>query len=130
MPISGVKAVKANMKRIFKDISEKKAAMFVNTVLSIGENHSKELAPIEYSTLVNSVMKDVTISGQGVKGVLSYNTNYAAFLEFNQKWKPRPPLLKNGPAWNPKAEPHFLKKGFEEPESVASIKKAEDIFKV
>jgi len=35
MPVSGAKTVKDNMKRIFKDISEKKAPQFVNAVISI-----------------------------------------------------------------------------------------------
>lgn len=130
MPVKGAKAVKQNMKRIFKDISEKKAPQFVNAVLSIGENHSKELAPVEFSLLVNSIIKNINVSGKTTTGSLSYNTKYAAALEFRIDWKPRPPSNKRGPAWNPQAEPHYLKKGFEDPTSLAAIKKAEEIFKV
>lgn len=130
MPVKGAKAVKQNMKRIFKDISEKKAPQFVNAVLSIGENHSKELAPVEFSLLVNSIIKNIDITGMITRGSLSYNTGYAAALEFRTDWKPRRPEFKKGPAWNPQAEPHFLMKGFEDPESRALIKKAEDIFRV
>ena len=61
MPVKGAKAVKDNMKRIFKDISQKKAPQFVNAVIFIGENHSKELAPLEFSLLVNSIIKDIKI---------------------------------------------------------------------
>lgn len=130
MPVSGVKVVKANFKRIFKDISEKKAPQFVNAVLSIGETHSKELAPIEFSLLVNSIIRDIDISSMIVSGTLSYNTKYAAALEFRMDWQPIPPALKKGPAWNPDAKPGFLRKGFNDPESRSDIKRAEKIFKL
>ncbi len=130
MPVKGAKAVKQTMKRIFKNISDKKAPQFVNAVLSIGENHSKELAPVEFSLLVNSIIKDIDVSNTIVSGSLSYNTKYAAALEFRADWKPRPTQLKKGPAWNPQAEPHYLKKGFEDQTSLSAIKKAEDIFKI
>ncbi len=130
MPITGVKAVKQNMKRIFKDINDKKAPQFVNAVLSIGQAHSMELAPIEFSTLVNSVIRDVDVSGMRISGTLSYNTKYASALEFRMDWKPLPPDQKLGPAWNPNAKPGFLRKGFNDQESRNLIKKAEDIFKI
>lgn len=138
MPITGVKALQRNMGRIFKDINEKKAPQFVNAALSIGEIHSKELAPIAYSLLVNSVIKNVDIDSLSIKGTLSYNTNYAAALEFREDWKPKPPPkyanakqgIPSAPAWNPQATPHYLRKGFEDASSRAAIKKAEDIFKI
>ena len=130
MPVTGIKQVKQNMKRVFKDISDKKAPQFINAVLSIGAANSKELTPMEYSTLVNSQIINVEILGQKIVGFVSFNTNYAAFLEFSTKWKPRPVSMKDGPATNMKAEPHFLRKGFESPESQAQIKQALEIFKI
>tara|TARA_R100000951_G_C2645206_1_gene182322 strand:- start:186 stop:575 length:390 start_codon:yes stop_codon:yes gene_type:complete len=129
MPVTGVKQVKQNMKRVFKDISDKKAPQFINTVLSIGAANSKELTPIEYSTLVNSQMINVDITGEKIAGFVSFNTNYAAALEFGA-WKPVAAVNKEGPADNMKAEPHFLRKGFESPESQSQIKQAEKIFKI
>ena len=130
MPVTGVDKVKSNYRRVFKDIREKKAVQFVTAVNSIGAAASKELAPMEYGTLVNSQMMDVSKVGNSVVGVVSFNTFYAAFLEFNPKWRPRPINLKDGPATNMSAEPHFLRKGFESPESQAAIKQAINIFKV
>jgi hypothetical protein len=130
MPVTGVSKVKAGYKRVFKEIRDKKAVQFITAVNSIGASASKELAPMEFSTLVNSQIMDVDIVGSKVIGTVSFNTFYAAFLEFNPKWRPRPINLKEGPAWNPKAEPHFLRKGFESPESKAAIKQAIDIFRV
>ena len=130
MAVTGAQEVRKNMSRIFKDISEKKAPQFINAVLSIGAANSKELTPMEYSTLINSQIINVDILGQKVVGFVSFNTNYAAFLEFGTKWKPRPVSMKEGPATNMKAEPHFLRKGFESPESQAQIKQALEIFKI
>jgi hypothetical protein len=130
--ITGVKALQRNMGRIFKDINEKKAPQFVGAVLSIGLTHSKELAPLEFGVLVNSSVLDVDVNrfkGE-VTGNVRYLANYAAFLEFNKNWKPRPINKKRGPATNMNAEPHFLRKGFEDASSRAAIKKAEDIFKI
>jgi hypothetical protein len=133
MPVTGASAVRANMKRFFKDVSDKKAPQFVQTVLSIGESHSRELAPMEYSALVNSIIKDMKITNTGVKGFISYGggkVNYAAILELKPDWKPRPISKKKGPATNMNAKPHYLRRGFEDPESQAEIKEAIKIFKV
>ena len=88
------------------------------------------MAPIEFAKLIGSTITNIEISNTSVKGTLSYNTLYAAFLEFNQKWKPRPIDKKKGPAWNPNAKPHYLKRGFDDSESRALIKKAEEIFRI
>ncbi len=130
MPVKGVSQVKANMKRVFKDIESKKAVQFVTAVVNIGASESKEYTPIEYSTLINSQIVDVTAGNNMVIGSVSFNTDYAAFLENNEKWNPRPVSAKKGPAANLAATPHFLQKGFESPQSQAAIKKAIDIFKV
>lgn len=129
MPVTGIKEVRSNMRGIFKDIREKKAPEFIHAVLSIGWNASKELTPIEYGTLINSATMMVNVTANGIDGELMYNTNYAAALEFGT-WKPVSAANKEGPADNMQAEPHFLRKGFESPESKTHIKQAEKIFKV
>jgi len=140
MPVNKakLKILKDNMKRTFKDISDKKAPQFVSAVLSIGENHSKELAPVAYSFLINNIIKDLNVSGSKVTGTLTYAQNYAAALEFRTDWKPKPPPkygnkkkgIAPAPAWNPNATPHYLKRGFEDQESQALIKRVEGIFKI
>lgn len=129
MPVKGVSKVKSNMKQIFKDIETKKAKQFVSAVLSIGWNESKEYTPVEYSNLINSVAMEIDMGAGSVMGTLTYNANYAAALEFGT-WKPRPVNLKEGPATNMNATPHYLQKGFESPQSKTAIKRAEQIFKV
>lgn len=129
MPVKGASKVRSNMKRVFNDISEKKAKQFVVAVLSIGWNESKEYTPVEYSNLINSVTMNIDTGTTHVTGTLAYNADYAAALEFGV-WKPRPISEKKGPATNMNAEPHYLQKGFESPQSRRAIAKAIDIFKV
>lgn len=129
MPVTGVNKVKTNMKRVFSDISDKKAPKFIHAVLSIGWSASKELTPVEYGTLVNSATMNVNMNNYSVEGELMYNTNYAAALEFGT-WKPVAAVNKEGPADNMNAEPHFLRKGFESPESKKHIEQAKSIFKI
>lgn len=129
MPVKGVSKVRSSTKKIFKDIKQKKAVQFINAVLSIGLNESKNYAPIEYSNLVNSALTEVDISQGVVRGTLSYNVNYAAALEFGN-WKPRAVKDKAGPATNMNATPHYLKKGFESADSQRAIDRVKDIFKI
>lgn len=132
MPVTGVDKVKANYKRVFKDIRDKKAVQFITAVISIGASESKLLTPMEYGNLVNSQRQSVDVFGQKVVGFVSFGAGgikYAAALEFGV-WRPRPINLKDGPTTNMNAEPHFLRKGFESPESQAAIKQAIGIFRV
>lgn len=48
----------------------------------------------------------------------------------NGSWNPRPPVLKDGPAWNPNATPSFLEYGFESKEGQANLAKYLEIFKI
>ena len=152
--VTGVKALQRNMKRTFKNISEKKAPQFVNAVISIGVNHSKELTPIAYSNLINSIVTNVDVNSfsNKVSGSVKYLADYAVYLNgtdtYSPLWKPKPlpkyevkggRKLKDGsvsaarpgaPATNMNARPRFLNRGFEDPESRAAIKKAESIFKL
>jgi hypothetical protein len=130
MAVTGAAAVRRNIRRALGNIEERRAPQFINAVLSIGLNHSKELAPLEFSTLVNSAFTEVGTGPNGPSGTLTYNTNYAAALEFREDWQPRPISEKSGPATNMDATPHYLQKGFEDPESQAAIRRAEGIFRI
>lgn len=130
MPVTGVKKVRANMRKVFKDISEKKAVKFIQAVISIGASQAREFTAVEYSNLVNSVTMWTEKKGSTIVGDVTYNANYAAYLEFNVDWKPRPVSMKNGPAANMDAGPHFLKRGFESKESRDTINKVMKIMKV
>ena len=152
MPVTGIKQVQQNMRRTFRDISDKKAPQFINTVLDIGSNHAKELTPISYSDLIGSIVIDTTVGKAGVEGTVEYMADYAVYLNgtdtYTPLWKPRPlpkdvvkgtRKRKDGtyatpdsgaPATNMDARPRFLNRGFEDPESIQMIEKAKDIFKL
>jgi len=131
MPVVGANQIKARMKIFVSDVSDKKALQFVNAVGAQAGILSKEKAPLEFGTLHNSQMFDVTKGVGYIKGTLSYNTMYASILNDGiYKWKPRAPANKKGPAWNPNATPHFLECGFESPEGKANIQKYLEIFKI
>lgn len=121
MPIKGDRQLVSNLKKIAKDIEVHAPVRTINAILQVAENISMQYAPIEYSTLVNSIRRRVEVRGDEVVGVLGYYTSYASFLNFNQDWNPRPPEQKAGPGYNPNATYGFLQKGFTSPEAKAEI---------
>ena len=122
--------VKSKMSQVFKGISDKKAPAFIHAVLSDAGIISKEKAPIEFGTLVNSQRQDVDVLAGRVVGELSYSTDYAIFLNTSKKWKPRPPDKKAGNAWNPNATSGFLEWGFESEEARRLQQKRLGMFRV
>lgn len=131
MAVTGANKVKSNLRKVFNDISDKKSLQFLNAVLAGAGNISKQKAPIELGTLVNSQRIEVSKGNRGYVGTLGYYTGYAGILNNGvYKWKPRPPSMKAGNAWNPDAEPHFLEYGFESPEGIKNINDNLKIFRV
>jgi hypothetical protein len=100
-------------------------------VLSIGMTGAKELAPLEYGTLMNSAFRRIEYTPTGIKGIAGFSGgmakdgfNYALYLHQNLDWKPRPPALKSGPGWNQNAKPKFLERGFTDPIQISLMQKA------
>jgi hypothetical protein len=129
MPVTGLSQVRANLRGVFNNIRQRKSSEFVSAVVTMGVAQSKELTPIEYSTLINSIVIDISHSTRFSKGTVFYMANYAAALEFGT-WEPVSAANKEGPADNMSAEPHFLRNGFESEESKAHIKQLENIFRI
>lgn len=130
--------VKNNTKRFEQQII-RKAKLFANAVLSNAGVISTYYAPLAYGTLRNSQYSKVTAGQYKITGELGYTVNYAAALNNRTDWKPKPPPkygnasrgIPSAPAWNPKATPGFLQKGFESQEARADINKlAEEILGV
>lgn len=122
MPVRGDKRLIGNLKKITEDIKIHAPLRTINGILQVAQNISMKYAPVEYSTLVNSIRRKVEVRGDEVVGVLGYYTSYAAYLNFNPNWSPRPPSMKSGPTWNPEATAHFVEKGFTSPEAQREIK--------
>jgi hypothetical protein len=100
-------------------------------VLSIGITRAKELAPLEYGTLMNSAFRRIDKSPNGIIGVAGFaggvtkgGFNYALYLHEHKNWSPMPPDKKTGPGWNPQATPKFLERGFTDSDQRAMMQKA------
>ena len=100
-------------------------------VLSIGMTGAKELAPLEYGTLMNSAFRRIDKVEKGIRGVAGFTGgvskkgfNYALYLHENRNWSPRPPDKKAGPAYNPNAKPKYLERGFTDSSQRALMQKA------
>ena len=114
---------------------QQRAQQFALAVNSIGATWSRTWAPVAYGTLVNSQNITISMNGTKVSGKLSYDVDYAQYLETNENWKPKPPPkygsggTGRANAWNPNATPHFLEKGFTEPQPQSEIERAKQIFR-
>lgn len=133
--VTGIKEVNQNYKKLMKKISEDDTAKNLVKIAITGAGFSKLLTPREYGPLINSqyvLPPKKTSSGMSIE--IGYVQNYAAFLNNNTNWKPRPvsekgkgkaapqqtkqgSILSNsggksGPSSNMRAEPMFLQKGF------------------
>lgn len=148
MPVKNANLVKANLRKAVAKI-DRKAVQFVQAVINDGGILSKTKAPLAYGLLVNSQSMDYVKSETIYVGALSYNTEYAVYLNGNEDytplWKPKPPpkygrgsVGRYGPqqpiapamAWNPEARPRFLEYGFESPEALSMIEANEKILKI
>lgn len=138
-----------NFAKFRKNVSAKKAPMFINAVLDIIDQQSTFRAPIAYGNLVNSKFRHVTNFNGRIQGTFGYMTEYAAYLNGDENytplWKPKPapkygrgntgkygPMQPIAPAmgYNPNARPSFLTSSLESEEAQADIKAAMKAFKV
>ena len=111
----GVRKLKGNISRFFKDISEKKTEAAVYQVANEGLAMSNTLTPVDTSNLINSQFSPIIEStATGKAATVGYNANYAFYVhERSGKLKGVPRANGNGYYWSPDAEPQFLKKGFD-----------------
>ena len=138
MPVKNANQVKGNLRKAVAKI-DKKAVQFVQAVVNDAGILSKTKAPEAYRLLVNSQQQDFQKRNTSYIGELSYNVEYAVYLN-NPKtpWRPKAPAkygnAKKGiapaTAWNPEATPHFLEYGFESAEAKTMIEANEAIFKI
>lgn len=148
MPVKNANQVKGNFRKAVAKI-DRKAVQFVQAVINDAGILSKTKAPLAYGLLVNSQSMDYVKSETIYVGALSYNTEYAVYLNGNEDytplWKPKPapkygrnavgrygPQQPIAPAmgYNPEARPRFLEYGFESPEALAMIEANEKILKI
>lgn len=129
MPLKGMKQARQKYKVLVGEITEKKAKAALTKVLVYAAGASKEIAPREFGTLVNSQFRNITKTKTGWRGTLGYAVSYAAALEDPKpggrldNWKPVAPENKLGNSWNPISGQGFLRLGFTGQESGPVIRK-------
>lgn len=116
MPLKGVKQAKQKTKQ-WSDKVIKKAESTVTQVLIVGLDASQEYMPREFGLLINSSYRtQPALKGDVVFGSVGNTVGYAAALHSPGSkmngWKPRPPNMKKGNAWNPDAKQGWFTLGF------------------
>jgi len=93
----------------FADAVERKATRAVTKVVITGAAHASVLTPIDSSNLLNSQFKRIVSHGSKVIGIVGYTAGYAAPVhdpDVKQTFR------------RPTAQKEFLRKGFEESETL------------
>ena len=116
----------ADIRRQIAAINKRSAEVFTQTIprkieraltasaIVVG-NKALYYTPVEFAMLANSQYREVRDNGAGgYFARIGYTADYAAALHERTDWSPRPPEMKKGPAWNPRAKPGFLFEAGEE----------------
>jgi hypothetical protein len=131
MPVKGIDRVKRNFRVVIKNIEEHRTHSAIYAVLSQGAALAQTMTPMNTSNLVNSQYAPQISNKKGkTSGQVGYTAAYAAAVHNAPgTLKGLPRLEGRGKYWDPKAEPQFLKKGFEQikPQIPAIL---EDIYRV
>lgn len=129
MPVKGINRAKENTKKLIGRIQGNMTEKAVTEVLITGEAYAAAITPMDTSTLVNSMYRDLKKLPGGYVGRVGYMAEYAEYvhdLPGTLKGQPRAGVKSfetgdgktgfssdSGNFWDPNAEPEFLKKGFE-----------------
>lgn len=102
----------------FVDAQQRKAGRVVYAALTLGATEAAALTPQHTSNLINSRYSDLEMQGSKIMGRTGYTAEYAMWVhEASGKLKGQPRPAENGIAqgnyWDPRGEPKFLEKGFE-----------------
>lgn len=128
----GGKNVRRNMGRLVKEIRGRVTERAMTEILITAEGYAARLTPIDTANLINSRYRQVTNTLTGTRGIAGYTAAYALYVhEASGKLKGQPRssvqafgtsdgrqafASNDGKFWDPRGEPRFLEKGFEEAE--------------
>lgn len=114
----GVKEARAATRKIIEDIANAKAESALTASASIGRARGLTITPMALGTLVNSQFMEVVKTENGWQARVGFTAAYAAAVHKKPgtlKGKNvKRPIEGTGFVWDPEAEPHFLRVGFEE----------------
>lgn len=117
-----------------------KGKQFTTAACAAVLSNSRMFAPVAYGRLVNSQRSTVGYKFFKIEGIVGYDTEYAAYLEGTPEnpavWSPKRPKkygnirrgIPKATAWNPNAEPGFLRKGAEA--AMPEIEVLKQVFRV
>ena len=112
--IKGLEQAKKNMDRWVDDVVGIKSVRAVQSALMIFGLEVAEITPVETSTLVNSLYRDVTPGQRSITGRVGMSANYAAYVNRapgTLKGKPRP--SGKGVYWGPNGVVNFFDVGIQ-----------------
>lgn len=127
MPVKGLSQALVFTEAVVETVGIK-AERAVTAGLAVGAAFAAMLTPVDTSFLINSQIRRVTRAGDVITGKLMYMASYAAAVNSASgklKGKPRAHFGKTrdgvefgggtgkGKYWDPKAEPGFITKGFQ-----------------
>ena len=102
----------------FIDAQQRKAGRAVYAALTLGASEAAALTPQHTGNLINSRYSELEANGSKIMGRTGYTAEYAKWVHEAKgtlDGKPRP--FENGKPqgsyWDPRGEPKFLEKGFE-----------------
>lgn len=141
MAVKGIQDALRNTVAVVNAVASLKAERAVTVALSIGGAYATMLTPVDTSNLVNSQFRRVNVNGNMITGHVGYTAQYALWVHESSgklKGQPRAHFGKTragkefgggtgvGNYWDPKAEPGFLRKGFDDNRARidAAVKKA------
>lgn len=110
--VRGLDKAKANMDRFVDDVVNVKSVRATQAALMIFGLEISSITPIDTSTLVNSLYRDLNVSGNLVVGRVGMSANYAAYVNSapgTLMGRTRP--KGRGMYWGPNGEVNFFDKG-------------------
>lgn len=130
MAVKGIQRVKSRFKAVVSEIDGPRTEKALHMILSEGAALAKTMTPMDTGNLLNSQTRpEIRHSSGKSVGIISYTARYAAAVHNapgKLKGQPRADFghtragvafgggTGKGNYWDPRAEPGFLTKGFEQ----------------
>lgn len=122
--VKGMDQAQRNMDKFIDDVVNVRMVRATHAALMIFGAEAAAITPIDTSTLINSIYRDVNVNGLRVTGRVGYSANYALYVhQSSGKLKGRPRPKGRGMYWGPSGQPQFLNVGVERgmPDAEAAI---------
>lgn len=112
--IKGAEQAKRNMDKFIDDVVNVRAVRAVQSALMIFGAEAAAITPVDTSTLINSMYRDVVVNGMMVTGRVGYSANYALYVhQASGKLKGQRRPKGRGVYWGPSGQPQFLNVGIQ-----------------